>query len=233
MRKAVILGTGPSVTQEQLRLIAESGLPVFGVNNTYQIANLTALLSCNPEWWDYYWPRDEKLRDGQFDKWTWDWPTAARYGIKHIEARWGDSLSTDPLYIHYGHSSGYQVINLAYHYGVREMILVGYDMRYQEGYSKQERKPGQGRHYFGEYPQELQHWPAVGSKGEFTGLLKCYRTIDTKALGLRIINCSPGSALDFFEVDKLENALGAGHVGVTDVVGDRNIKGFAQLDNRG
>jgi len=167
------------------------------------VCELSALLACNPEWWDYYWNRDEKLRRGEFTKWTWDRPTANKYGLAYIEGRWGDGLSTDPGYIHYGHSSGYQLLGLALHHGVTEFILIGYDLRYPKGYSKTYRDPGGDRHYFGEYPPELGHWPAAGQNGEMTGLLECYRTINPAELGIRIINCSPGSALDFFEMGDL------------------------------
>lgn len=207
MRRAIILGTGPSLAPEQITLAEKSGSFIFGVNNVYQIAKINALLSCNKEWWDYYWPRDMRLQSGRFDKWTWHKPTAEKYGLKHVAGAWGDGLSTDAGYIHYGHSSGYQVINLAYHYGFRELILLGYDMRYPPGYDKSQKKPGGARHYFGEYPEQLQHWPKVGQNGEFTGLLECYRTIDPKKYGMRIINCSPGSALDFFENAKLGEVL--------------------------
>lgn len=207
--RAVMLGTGPSVTPEQLAAVAASGLPVFGCNNTYQVVELTALLSCNPEWWDYYWPRDARLRAGAFDKWTWDQATADKYGLRHIRGEWGDGLSTTPGVIHYGHSSGYQLLGLAYHYGVREMLLVGYDLRYPRGYDGRRQIAGGDRHYFGEYPAELQHWTkfGIGPDGELLGLLGCYRTIRPADYGLRIINCSPGSALDFFETEDWRDAL--------------------------
>lgn len=205
--RAIIAGTGPSLTQEAITAINLSRLPVFGCNNTYQTLHLRALLSCNPEWWDYYYPRDPLLRMGTFGKWTWDKPTAEKYGLAHIRGEWRDSLSTDPEVIHYGHSSGYQLLGLAYHHGVREMILIGYDLRYPAGYDGHKRVAGGDRHYFGEYPPELQHFTKynIGQQGELNGLLDCYRTIDCKALGLRIINCSPGSALDFFETGHLES----------------------------
>lgn len=202
--RAVIAGTGPSLTPEAVGLINGSSLPVFGCNNTYQLLKLTALLACNPEWWDYYW-QDEALRSGDFAKWTWDRPTADKYGIAHIRGEWGEGLSTDPHVIHYGHSSGYQLINLAYHYGVREFILIGYDLRYPKGYRGADRVPGGDRHFFGEYPEPLQHWTkqGIGPGGELGGLLSCYRTIDPETYGIRIVNCSPGSALDFFETGRL------------------------------
>lgn len=172
------------------------------------MTNLTALLSCNPEWWDYYWPRDESLRTGNFEKWTWHKPTADKYGLAYILGQWGDGLSTDSRVIHYGHSSGYQLINLALHYGVTEFVLIGYDLRYPAGYDKANRK-AVGRHFWegGEYPPELQHWPTVAADGAMTGLLDCYRTINPEEYGIRIINCSPGSALDFFENGRLEHEI--------------------------
>lgn len=207
--RAVILGTGPSVTSQVVDQLQQTDLPIFGCNNTYQIASLTALLACNPEWWDYYYPKDESLRNASFDRWTWDTPTAKRYGLAHIKARWGDGLSTDPEYIHYGHSSGYQLINLALHYGVTEFVLIGYDLRYPQGYDGRRKIAGGDRHYFGEYPPALQHWTKLnmGGGGELGGLLDCYRTIKPDDYGIRIINCSPGSALDFFETGKLNEWL--------------------------
>ena len=205
--RAIILGTGPSVTPEVIDRVNASGLPVFGCNNVYQTVDVVALMACNIEWWNFYWPRDERLRSGKFRKWTWDKATADRYGTGYIRGEWGDGLSTDPSYIHYGHSSGYQLLGIAYHAGVREMLLVGYDLRYPAGYSKPERKPGGDRHYFGEYPPQLQHFPSVGPAGEMTGLLECYRTIKPEDYGLRIINCTPGSALRCFEAGDLSDYL--------------------------
>jgi hypothetical protein len=208
---AVIIGTGPSLTAEQLEHVywarKSDKCRVFGVNNAIMsVACLDVHMACNIEWWDHY-HADPGVIASHADKWTWDKCTADRYAINHIPGRWGDSFSTDPAFIHYGHSSGFQIMNLAYHYGIRTMILIGYDMRYLPGYDRRQRKPGAGRHYFGEYPEKLQHWPKVGPNGEFTGLLRVFRTIDRDALNLRIINCTPGSALDFFENAELKDIL--------------------------
>jgi hypothetical protein len=206
-KRAVIIGTGPSVTDKQLALVELSDLPVYGVNNViFSYSGLNVFTACNIEWWNYY-GNDWRVKASPADKWTWDQATAEKYGVKHIKGRWADSFSTDPGFIHYGHSAGYQILNLAYHYGVREFVLIGYDMRYKEGYQRDKKIPGQGRHYFGEYPKPLQHWPKVGQNGEFTGLLNVYRKINTRALGIRIINCSPGTALDFFETAELSEVL--------------------------
>jgi hypothetical protein len=203
--KAIIIGTGPSLNDRQLDLAIGSGLPTFGVNLVYQkVPQLDVLLSCNPEWWDYYMENDPSLSAHPCEKWTWDKDTSEKYDLKYIEGRWGDGLSTDPSYIHYGHSSGFQIINLAYHMGVREFILIGYDMKYGEGYNRAKRHAGSERHFFGEYPDELLHWPKVGEDNEFTGLLREYEKITQD---VRIVNCSPGTALTCFEVGELENNI--------------------------
>ena len=207
--RAVILGTGPSVTPEVIAQLNTTRVPIFGCNNAYQVAPLRALLACNPEWWDHYYPRDINLRLGTFGKWTWDKPTADKYGLAHIRGEWGDGLSTDPEVIRYGHSSGYQLLGLALLHGVTEFILIGYNLRYPPGYDGVAQIAGGDRHFFGEYPAELQHWTKfnMGAAGELNGLLDCYRTIKPVDYGIRIINCSPGTALDCFEVGHLADYI--------------------------
>ena len=186
-RIGVIIGTGQSLTIQQIERVKH--LRKFGVNNTYEFG-LDVHLACNPEWWDYYGS------DFPGHKWTWDYETAIEHGINHIHGRWADGLSTDPNYIHYHHGSGPQIINLAYHYGVKTMLLIGWDMRY-----------GQKRHYFGEYPKPLQHWPKTGKNGEFTGLIKEMETIVPNDYGIEIINCTPGSALTCYPYRSLSESL--------------------------
>ena len=165
-RPGIIIGTGPSLNDDQIHwaFLKHELLDwaLFGINNVYQRIDLDVHMACNPEWWDEY-ADDPRLLDGDFEKWTWDKKTSKKYGLNYIEGRWGDSLSKDPSYIHYGHASGYQILGIAYHYGIRQFYLLGYDMAYP---------PGKPRHYFGEYPRALDHNPRTGPKGEFTGLIR-------------------------------------------------------------
>jgi hypothetical protein len=208
IRRGIICGTGPSLTPEVIESLKHTRWPLFGCNNTYQELPLSVLLSCNPEWWEYYW-NDPALRDHPAEKWTWDKGTADKLGINYIRGEWMDGFSTDPNVISYGHSSGYQLCNLALHYGVKQLILIGFDMKFPGGYDGIRKKPGSGRHYFGEYPPDLVHWTKVnvGDQGELNGLLECYATVDCEALGIEIINCSPGTALDCFGLGELEDYL--------------------------
>lgn len=193
--RAIIAGTGPSLTPEVIERVKSAGLPIFGCNQTFELFDLTEHMACNIEWWRYYWPRSERLRTMTCPKWTWDKATALEFDLDWIEGKWGDGLSTDNRYIHLAHSSGAQILGIAYHAGVREAVLVGYDMQYGAGYDGRKQQLGGARHYFGEYPQELQHWTKnVGPNGELTGLIDWYRTVaDQGAMSIAL--GTPGSAL--------------------------------------
>ena len=179
---AIILGTGPSLSK-QADVIRKSGYMLFGVNNTFNDFDLDVWIACDPKWHEIYSPVE-----GDFDKWHWDRGICERYGYRYIEGRWGDGLSTDKRCIHYGHSSGYQALNLAVHYECSPIYLCGYDMHYRER-----------RHYFsglsgesGEYPEGLRKFST------FEGLIDCYATIADQKRLPPIYNCTEGSELKCF-----------------------------------
>jgi len=185
--KALIIGTGPSIKDQysDIKRLANDGFKLFGVNNTYEDFPLDAWIACDPSWHQIY----GKV-EGDFDKWHWNKAICDKYGYKYIEGRWGDGLSLDDSYIHYGHSSGYQALGLAIHYGATEVYLCGYDMNYS----------AEVRHYFsglsaqgGEYPQELRKYST------FDGLIRCYETIARQEGLPKIYNCTKDSSMKCFE----------------------------------
>lgn len=190
----IIVGTGPSLSKA-LPLLRRCSLPIFGVNNTYRDLPLACWIACDPKWHQEYSPVEIE----GCDQWHWSAEICAIYGYRYIEGRWGNGLSTDRSYIHYGHSSSYQALGLARHYGCDPCLLVGFDMQY---------RPGVPRHYFGdlsadrgEYPAGLRKWSA------FDGLHEQYQTIADQKDRPTIINCTPGSALTCFPVVRLEAYL--------------------------
>lgn len=202
--RAIIIGTGPSLTPQAIELVNQSKLLKFGCNLTYRVIGLDVLYVNNREFWQHY--RDE-LAALTCAKWTYDESVAAEHGAKFIQGTWAPGLSHNPKVLHWGHGSGYELMGIALHYGVTEFVLIGYDLRFPAGYDGIKKIAGGDRHFFGEYPKELQHWTKfnMGGNGELNGLLDMYRTIDADVLGIRIINCSPGTALDFFEMGKLQD----------------------------
>ena len=199
--RAIILATGPSVSAKQLDWVTEKrreGWSVFGVNNVYQCMPwLTDLVAYNRNWWEHYWPEDHLLRNGLFRKWTFHEDLALKWGLDYIEDRGQppNGLSTDPSYIYRGHSSSYMAMGVAYNAGHRNFYLLGFDMSYGKGYDSRKRRAGETpRHYFGEYPAAMQHWPQ-----SFDGLIRQFEDINEEELGIKVYNLTPGTALHHFE----------------------------------
>jgi len=215
---AVIVGTGPSLNFREVYELREAGHVLFAVNNAYTIEP-DWHVTVNPEWWDWYHPRHLAVRKlaSEGRAWHSDPETARRYGLKDFQ--WKDDhehirangLSKDRALVHLGHSSGFTALNIAYLMGFNPIVLIGHDMRYPKNYDAQKREPGGARHYFGEYPQPLQHWPRVrvGKDGELWGLIECYEAIPKVNRDVEIINLSPNSALHHFPRMTTEEYLNA------------------------
>lgn len=194
------IGTGPSLTLEQIQAARAKGFTLFGCNLVYQIVpDLAVLFATNAPFWDYYWGREDGPRSHPCEKWTNNREAADRYGINYIGSRDSSGLSRDPRRVHHGHSSGYCLLNLAYLMGAERIVLLGYDMKYASDYDGRERQAGSSpRHYFGEYPSALRHWPKVSVKsGVHVELVRLYESVAEQGL-VEVLNATPGSAIDCF-----------------------------------
>lgn len=197
MKTIVCIGTGPSLDARQVEAARDIG-DLYVCNDAYKLAPDAALIhACNKEWWDVRWG---EVFDLSSRKTTIFRETADRYGIEYVPGRWFDGLSEAPA-VSYGHSAGFQLLNLAYHAKPDRILLLGYDMRYAEDYDGKNKRIGSTpRHFFGEYPKELQHWPSAQVKaGVHVELVGLYRAVAKQNL-VEIINCTPGSALDCFQM---------------------------------
>jgi len=213
---AILAATGPSV-KEQVKEIrdAKSGnrCKIITVNNSYELFPFAdAHISCNLDWWRHYWPKSAILREMGCPKFTWYKKIADEYGIQYVKAIVKDGLSTDPQILHINHGSGPMGINLALHLGVKKLLLVGHDMKFAKDYNGRIKKAGStDRHFFGEYPKQLQHWPSVkvGGNGNLNGLIEVYNKIAKQlpSLDMKIINCTPNSVLKSFPMSTLEKEL--------------------------
>jgi len=91
-----------------------------------------------------------------------------------------------------GYDSGTSAINLAYHFGATEIVLLGYDMR-------------GGRWFTGQWPHPMPQIPEEHFRRHMVPLQAL--AADAAAKGIRIINCSPISRVDAFERQPLERFL--------------------------
>lgn len=91
-----------------------------------------------------------------------------------------------------GYDTGTSAINLAYHFGATEIVMLGYDMR--------------GRRWFeGEWPHPMPVIPEEHFRRHMVPLEAL--AADAKAKGIRIVNCSPISRVTAFERRPLEEFL--------------------------
>jgi len=217
MTKAVILGTGPSLSEVSSILPDFRGL-VFGCNNTFEDFRLDCHLACDPDWHKLFSPVQ-----GDFDKWHWDHSICALYGYQYIEGVWmvdgvayprseyrtppgpcGGLWLEDKTRISLNHCSGAQLLNLAATvYECDPIILLGHDFHYTGK-----------RHYFdglsdvaGEYPQSLRKYSEFVKPNDDDSLMWVYKRIAEQEGLPRIVNCSPGSKLPWFEMGDFRDFL--------------------------
>ncbi len=217
-RTGVLIATGPSLSESQLNIVRSRHMAgdvhVFTINNTYQVYPETDVhLSCDGPWWRWY-SNDEFLMNLPAEKWTWYPEFAEEFGINYIfgeEKKRG--LSLDPRIVHINHGSGPMIMNLAILYGCTKLVLIGHDMKFAKDYDPKNQKPGSiPRHYFGEYPKKLQHWPSVKVRqGVLDGLIEAYSDIrddiEARQISVDIVNCTPESALTMFRTGELEKEI--------------------------
>lgn len=197
MNTVVCIGTGPSLTQQQVDKARDKGFTLYACNRAFELApDCSLLYAVNKQFWDHYYL---DVRDLPCEKWTTNKQAAKQYGLNWIAEKNAPGLSLDPDVIHHGHGSGYSLVSLAHRAGFDRIVLLGYDLKYAKDYDGKNRREGSTpRHYFGEYPSTMQHWPSVQVKdGVHVELLDLYRSIASQR-AVEVINCTPDTAIDCF-----------------------------------
>lgn len=145
------------------------------------------MYACDGSWWKVYY--DEVMESFPGQKWTQDESWGKSPGMCHIKSRKSPGLSVDPKLIHSGGNSGYQALNLVYHFGASRILLMGYDMR--------------GGHWHGNHPSPLKKGsPYHDWVGRFDQMAS-----DLSDRGVEVINCSLDSALECFSKMRAEDAI--------------------------
>lgn len=164
------------------------------VNNSWRLAPWADLLyAADGRWWDAY---PAAARDFAGIKVTADKLVAARLGLHRLTVLEGEHahrLSLEPGVVGHGGHGGFQAVNLAIQLGARRVLLVGLDLR--------------GGHWHGDHLLPLRN-PTEGNLARWRERLDGVAPA-IAALGVEVLNCSPGSALSAFRRMKLEEALAA------------------------
>lgn len=181
MKTAIILASGPSLTQAQIDYALATGHHVMAINATFEKApNATALYSGDFLFFKNYIADIRKVFKGEV--WSQDSTSCDRWReIKRVRAANRDGLGKAPL-IYLNGNSGFQGINLLYHWGYKRIVLLGMDMRLG---------PKGEKHHHEDHPK-----PMVQAQVFFEWLHKSTRlALDLKNEGIEVLNATPGSAL--------------------------------------
>lgn len=202
----IIAAPGPSLasvaTQIRLKRIVDQWR-IIVVNDAYKLIPCADILyAVDNAWWHIH--KDCKGFFGE--KWAAHEQTphelhgndkrdiADKYDVNLIFGKDGDEFSRDPSFIRYGSNSGFQAINLAMLMGAKDIVLVGFDMCRVDGKA----------HFFGDHPQGLQNTSDDG----YRQFVRHYVTAKKRMPSdVRIINATPGSALNCFEMMSLDAAF--------------------------
>lgn len=184
-----IVGGGPSISEMNLHPLR--GHRCIGVNDAFKLlpfVDVTWFTDC--QW--YKW-NEEAL-----SYYTGLIVGAPRCLCPHprvLQLRRDDAsgISINPEVVKWNKNSGSSAINLAYHFGAKRVVLIGFDMR-----------PQNGRH---NWHNNHRHTPRETIYQDL--FLEPYTQIaaDAERLGLEILNATQNSALTVFPMVILEEVL--------------------------
>ncbi|MHB1086151.1 MAG: hypothetical protein ACYCZ0_00190 [Minisyncoccota bacterium] len=111
-------------------------------------------------------------------------------GADWLNSTGTDGFEPDPCGLRTAGNSGYQALNLCAHLGAATVLLVGYDMH--------------GTHWFGDHPESCRRAQPNQKRlaSHFADLVA-----PLAERGIRVVNCSPGSAITAFPMGDIETEL--------------------------
>jgi hypothetical protein len=212
-KKAVCIASGPSLTDGMLRAVKEARerdeCRVIVVNDMYLVAPWADVLYfADGKWWNWHkagvakswsWAKfsAQQVRDAftQFpgQKVTIWHPAMAKSPELFVLKNDGqESLSNKPNAIRTGSNSGYQALNISVLSGANPIVLLGYDMRFEgtRSHSHNGHETRMGEPAYNNYAKRF-----VSVQNPL------------KSLGVKVLNCSPGSKITAFPIVPLEEAL--------------------------
>lgn len=190
----VIVASGPSAKDIDLEPAVNAKVRFIAINSSWKLAPWADILyACDAIWW-----RNNKdaLKEFEGLKITQDKVAYDEFGINRVICeRHHENLVLDrPGFVGWGGNSGFHCINLCIQFGIKKIILVGYDMHLKGG-----------THWHGNHPAGMNN-PTDGNVARWR------RTIDgaaptIKKLGIKVINTSFVSALTQYPKMSLVEAL--------------------------
>lgn len=181
----VVLGCGPSLSADDVHYV-HGKARVIAINASYELAPWANVLYCHDaKYWQHL--KGAPAFGGlKFGMQPTKWPD-----VTCLRSTGAVGLELQPHGLRHGHNSGYQAVNLAVHLGAAQILLLGFDMK----------PKGRREHFRENYPsRQASPYPLF---------LRKFETIvaPLTAIGVEVINCTPGSALACFPRRPLREVL--------------------------
>lgn len=193
----VVVASGPSVSPDQTDLVEQARrqdlVRVIAVSNNWLLLpGSDVLFSSDGKWWKQYVGL-VRSSGYQGELWTQDEKAAPLYGLQHVPSEAYPGLTRFNHRIHSGGNSGYMAMNLAYLFGARRILLVGFD----------NQATGGAKHWFGDHPKGL------AEVHPYSLWAKRYAELadDLSTVGVTVLNCTRITALACFPREDLNRAL--------------------------
>jgi hypothetical protein len=184
----VLIGGGPSLTLDDVASV-RGRARVIAINDAYLLAPWAEILyAADRTWIDAH----HGVPDFQGLKYSIDsHDTVSRPDWTVLKNTGPLGLELDPAGLRAGLNSGYQAINLAVHFGAKQIVLLGYDL-----------SPDESREHWFPDPPDRQPSPYSQMREAFTSIVE-----PLAALGVSVVNCSRRTALTVFQRASLADAL--------------------------
>ncbi|WP_313666102.1 hypothetical protein [Shinella sp.] len=191
-QRAVIVASGPSAVDQPVDL-ARDRCKVVAINNSWRLAPWADVLYASDAAW---WAANDHGGFAGIKVSRSDVQEVRRVRLRGKPGDYhNDMVFDDPGTIGAGGSSGFQALNLAIQFGARDIALVGFDARVDLGV-----------HWHGRHER-------TGNPTESTAAMWAHhldrQVTALAAHGVRVVNCSPVSALTAYPKMELEDWLGS------------------------
>jgi len=185
-KTVAVLASGPSMGADVATIVRTAGIPAIVVNTTHRLAPWADILyAADAEWWAHPHNTDAAAFRGLRVS------VAAVPGVLRLRNTGIEGYDPAPDAVRTGSNSGFQATHIAMHAGARRILLCGFDMS--------------GSHWHGRHVDGLRET----QQAHYSKFIKRFHSIvgPAKAIGVDIVNCTPGSALKAFRFGSLEDEL--------------------------
>ncbi len=188
------MATGPSLTSDDVEFV-KGKARVIAVNDGYRLCPWADCVYASDQPW---WVKHHKALDSfQGMKYTVGQgrtpkPIKGLPDVQVLKNTGTVGLETDPSALRTGLNSGYAAINLAVHFGVSRILLLGFNMSPVNG----------KRHFFGDHK-------GLANYSDYTRFARKFDSIvePLRALKISVINCTTPTRLTAFPQKPLREVL--------------------------